>query len=209
MADACIPPITFLASRAASPGQLPEQECLGIELLLRLATAGRKLSQHRRRRASSGERSTSGADRHPGSALARKRPPLHAASQRASVHASGRRPARSPAGKPSGQQNTSHKPPFKGRTLPVSLPPSARSVCLPSYSLLDTFLRRHPPCEGWIATSCGSSRPSRFPGASVNQGLAMIASDPAEDALLRPRFGWSVKTDRHGSPFNLFSVEEA
>ena len=58
-------------------------------------------------------------------------------------------------------------------------------VCLP-YSLVDAFLCRHPPCEGWILLLAVSlaDHGSRGP---ANQGLAMIAFRSAEDAL-RPRF---------------------
>ena len=49
-------------------------------------------------------------------------------------------------------------------------------ISLP-YSLVDIFLRRHPPCEGWIHLLRFLS-PITVPGGPANQGLAMIASDP-------------------------------
>ena len=35
------------------------------------------------------------------------------------------------------------------KTARARLVPAVEIVCLP-YSLVDAFLRRHPPCEGWI-----------------------------------------------------------
>ena len=112
---------------------------------------------------------------------AMRQDPHHAASA-SFPHASAPTKAQSPAGRPSGA-NTSHKHPFGRLHAPVSSPSARSSACPTRWSTSSSAVIRR--AKGGRA-SCGSSRPSRFPGACKSRSRHDRFRS-AEDAL-RPRF---------------------
>ena len=118
----------------------------------------------------------------------------HHAGSASFPHASAPTGGPSPAGRSSGA-NTSRRHPSGRSHAPVSCR-SSRSSRLP-YSLVDAFLRRHPPLQRVGRSCCGFSRRSRFPGPCESRSRDDRLR-PAEDAR-RSRFGQPVYKGCHSS----------
>ena len=125
-----------------TPVQLPEHRMPQTELLLRSRRLQEE-SRHRRRCASSGRKVYLGAIVILISAMRQGPSPRRVRELSARFGADESTIAR---WQTSGA-NTSPKHPSGRSHAPVSSP-LGEIVCLP-YSLVDAFLRRHPPCEGW------------------------------------------------------------